>query len=232
MEPSGLSITHSACPSIHLNSRILWTAPLPHRTHLLASPHLILLLYVTLMSAPTIPVKSSGVPPSFIEKKELTFDSLLNSPHYVPTLCASESHVLIRDALMCKDSSVSHLQYGLPVPESYWSRCFTPNDLPTWHIYEEQSMTMLSTAPSRNPEYPEPNLWSLVNDHLTEEDRIRERQLSWPESSSLLENRPSKYSRKKNRKTLGGSLSVRPKRGIPSWRSFRLIGTEWCPHLS
>ena len=81
-------------------------------------------------------------------------------------------------------------------------------------------MTMSSTALSLNPDSLELSHWNLEKDLPIEEDLRRERQPSWLESSSLLENRPSKYSWKKSRKTLGVSLSVRPNVGLPRGAAF------------
>lgn len=219
----GVNVTHPAVPSIpflayprNLCQRF------PHNY-----PPLSLYLIMTLPTPN--PGKNSGVSPFSTMKKESTFASQLNSPHVVPTLCSSESHALIQDALMCKDSSVSHLVYGLPVPKVKSWLCSTPEVPPEWHIYEDPLTTTSSTALSQSQDSWELNLSSSEIDPLTVDDLTKEEQRSWPGSLSLLENRPSRSLRTRNAKRPGVSRCDLPEPGTPSWRSYRLIGTEWCP---
>ena len=184
-----------------------------------------------------LPNASTGASPFSTLKRDVTVSSLLNSPHLVPTLCASESHALIRDALMCKDTSLAHLQYGLPSP-SYW--CNNSSELqpvPEWRIYEDQSETTSDTVANQILAFLGPSLLNSECDPSTEilptgppKKKVKRRSL--PVSSSLLENRPPKSSRTKTTLTLGVSSSEDPKPGTPSWLSYRLIGRSWYPQPS
>ena len=171
--------------------------------------------------------ESTGASPFSTMKRDVTVSSLLDSPHLVPTLCASESHVLTQDALMCRDSSVSHLQYGLPARSNSCNNFSQPPSDLIWHIYEEPSTTTMSTAPNSNPEYQELNHWNLGLDLLIEDDPKKDEPLSLPESCYLLESRPSTSYVTTHAKMHGPLLSDSPDHGPPCWVSLCLRGTYW-----
>ena len=177
---------------------------------------------------------STGASPFSTMKRDVTVSSLLNSPHLVPTLCASESHALIRDALMCKDTSLAHLQYGLPSPSPWYNSCSSMPEVPTWHIYEDPLPTTSDTVAKSILDFLGPNPLNLDVDptEVTIPEgppRKKVKRRSSPEISYLLENRPSKSSRMKTVEMPGPLSSEDPKHGTPSWRSYRLIGRSWYP---
>ena len=150
----------------------------------------------------------------------------------VPTLCSSESHVLIRDALTCKDSSVSHMRYGLPPPKPVSSGCIIQPTLLEFSIYEDPLMTMSDTVQSQSPGLLELNLLNLESDQGDlEESKVKtpaeDAPPSWPESLCLLENRPSMSSRMNRRRKRGQLHSASLVHGSPCWQTWSLIGTTW-----